>query len=82
MSIIYPSNGPVASARRYGSGGRCTVRGCDGEIARHSLGCGMATRRCTRCFHRYDLAEAFETAPRQDGLRAFLRELVSWREED
>ena len=62
MSIIYPSNGPIATARRYGSGGRCTVRGCDGEIARHSLGCGMATRRCTRCFKRYDVVEDFEMA--------------------
>lgn len=82
MSIIYRDSAPFAAARRYGRDARCTARGCGGQIARHSLGCGMATRRCTRCFRRYDVTIQEEAAPRRDGLRAIVHEFVSWREED
>lgn len=58
---------------------RCTVADCNGEILRHSLGCGMAIGRCVRCFTRYDIAEAAAEAPAR---RRFLHEILTWREED
>jgi len=59
---------------------RCAVAGCNGEIVRHSLGCGMAIGRCVRCFTRYDIAEpAEEEAPAR---RGFLHEILTWREDD
>ena len=61
---------------------RCSKPGCNGEVLRHSLGCGMADYRCTRCFTRYASVERTYTPSSPHGLQRFLDELVSWREED
>ncbi len=82
MSIITSyGNGKYGSVRGRGDLTTCTARECGGEIVRHSLGCGMAVGRCTRCFASYELS-VNETRQRRSGLRRFLHEIVSWREED
>jgi hypothetical protein len=58
---------------------RCATGRCNGEVIRHSLGCGLAVGRCTRCFARYDLSC---TPAKQPAFRQLLRELITWREED
>jgi hypothetical protein len=81
MSIVTSYGNGKYSARR-GLTSPCSAPGCRGEIVRHSLGCGLAVRRCTRCFARYELSRGGETTPRESGLRRFLHEIVTWREED
>ncbi len=66
---------------------RCTTEGCGGEILRHSLGCGMATGRCTRCFTRYNLADTTTpvsgaTASSRRPLQRLLHDFITWQEED
>jgi hypothetical protein len=69
--------------RRGASAVRCTRDGCNGEVLRHSLGCGLADRRCTRCFTRYAPGERrVGSSARPRGVKAFLDDLVTWREED
>lgn len=83
MSIITSyGNGKYAPPPRgRGDLANCTAKECRGEIVRHSLGCGIAVGRCTRCFTRYDLSRL--SAPQEvSALRRFLHEIVSWREVD
>ena len=75
---VHINNGNGASRRGRRVTARCA--GCGGEVVRHSLGCGMAVGRCTRCFARYELA-AERDAPR-GRWSAFLHDMISWREED
>lgn len=65
---------------RTGQDVRCATPTCDGKVVRHSLGCGMAVGRCSRCFARHELSRDV-TRP-QSGLRRLVHELASWREED
>jgi hypothetical protein len=82
MSIITSYDNGKHSPPR-GSANRCSGPDCGGEIVRHSLGCGMAVGRCTRCFARYELTRGGEVlSSRSSGLRRFLHEIVTWREED
>jgi hypothetical protein len=58
----------------------CLTDDCNGMVVRHSLGCGLSVRRCTRCFSRYEVG-----SPAAKGQSAFSRRLhqfLSWREED
>ena len=81
MSTITSYGNSEHSTPRAGSR-RCLTAGCEGEIVRHSLGCGLAVGRCTRCFARYELAGKGELPAPPTGLRRFLHEVVSWREDD
>ncbi len=56
----------------------CLVPGCGGFVVRHSLGGGVASDRCTRCFRRYQLREG-AAAPR-GRLRRVFGESVSWKD--
>lgn len=87
MSIVisHGNNDPTPRGGPAGGDSRCTSDGCGGEVVRHSLGCGIAVGRCTRCFARYELsspttARGDETGP--SGLRRLLHDIVTWREED
>lgn len=74
QNIVPPRSAPAV---------RCMRAGCDGEVLRHSLDCGLSDYRCTRCFARYTLgglgAGAHEE-PRR--LRPFLDDRSIGREED
>jgi hypothetical protein len=37
---------------------RCTEPHCGGELVRRSLGCGLSTHRCVRCFRSVDLGRS------------------------
>ncbi len=81
MSINTPDRQRISS-RRGPEPVRCTRPGCEGEVLRHSLGCGMADYRCTRCFTRYTSTERNYRAPEGSrGLRRFVDDLLTWREE-
>jgi len=83
--ISHGNNKPTPLGGRTGQESHCTSHGCGGDILRHSLGCGMAVARCTRCFARYELS-SLTTARREEtgpsGIRRLLHEIVTWREED
>jgi hypothetical protein len=84
MSIITSYGNGKAAPPRDGSV-HCTARDCTGEVVRHSLGCGMAVGRCTRCFARYELGSFVarnRPAARPSAISRFLHEVVTWREED
>jgi hypothetical protein len=83
--IISPGNSPSLRGGRTDRENGCAIHGCDGEVVRHSLGCGIAVGRCTRCFARYELSSL--TTMRRDEaspsrLRRLLHEIVTWREAD
>lgn len=84
MSII-TSHGNGRHAPSHGYAMHCTSGDCSGEVVRHSLGCGMAVGRCTRCFARYKLL-SIETPrqaePRRSWLSRLIHEFVTWREEE
>ena len=62
---------------------RCMRAGCDGEVLRHSLDCGLSDYRCIRCFTRYTPSELRADAPEGSRrLRPFLDELATRHEED
>ena len=83
MSIITSyGNGKPAPPRGRGDLGHCAARDCKGEIVRHSLGCGMAVGRCTRCFASYELSGGGSPLERRSRLQRFLHEFISWREEN
>ena len=71
----------LPSRGRAGQGVRCSAAGCEGEVVRHSLGCGMAVGRCSCCFARHELSSSQATRP-QSGLRRLINEVVNWREDD
>ena len=83
MSIITSyNNGKYAPSR--GRTSQCASRGCNGEVVRHSLGCGMAIGRCTRCFARYELSLSEaprQTETRRSALSRLIHEFVTWRED-
>ena len=81
MSII-TSYGSGQHAPPRGDANRCSAPGCNGEIIRHSLGCGIAVGRCMRCFARYELSRGGDASSPRSVLRRFLHEIVTWREED
>ena len=81
ISISGENKSLMRRGGRAGQGVRCSTAGCDGEVVRHSLGCGMAVGRCSRCFARHELSSG-EPTPPQSGLRRLINEIVNWREDD
>jgi transposase-like protein len=53
-------------------------------VLRHSLGCGQAVYRCTRCFRTYDRLQttAAEPSTFRGRMARVWSELRTWREED
>ena len=81
MSIVTPHSDRQAASAPPSQIVRCTADGCGGIVLRHSIGCGMAVRRCERCFARYELASP-NRAPRRPALQRLLRDFASWRDDD
>jgi hypothetical protein len=81
MSIMTPQGQDRASSLPPSEVLRCTAEGCGGIVMRHSIGCGMAVRRCERCFARYEYASP-AGEQRRPALRRLLHELASWRDDD
>jgi hypothetical protein len=81
MSIVTPHGDRKAAPGPPSGIVRCTADGCGGIVVRHSIGCGMAVRRCERCFARYEYVSP-AGAPRRPALQRLLHELASWRDDD